>query len=82
MGIYPGKHYTVPISELEINAGSYNVISCFHTRMPQQNSRENKLAHKEKMKKGFALLSCSSTPCKRLTDPNGMPAIHGIWTSS
>lgn len=51
--IYPSKDYTVAISELEINVWSYNVISCFHTRMQQQNSRENKLAHEEKCKKAL-----------------------------
>lgn len=37
----------------------------------------NKIVHeleKKGSRRGFALLSCSSAPCRRLTDPNGIRA--------
>lgn len=35
----------------------------------------------KKIQRGFALLSFSSTPYKRLTDPNGIPAAQNLEES-
>lgn len=56
-----------------------NLLLCYPTLSYNSflgGNQEEITAHKGENVRGFALLSCSSTPYKRLTDPKGIPAME------